>query len=61
MRKTIRCECGFVAEGDDDATLTASACVHARDAHNVDLAPEQILALAEQKPKQPAQRRPVRG
>jgi predicted small metal-binding protein len=54
MRKTLRCECGFEAEGSDDESLVASAKAHAQQAHNVELGAEQILSLARPDPRAPS-------
>jgi hypothetical protein len=47
MAKSLRCDCGFVAEGVDDESLVASVKRHALEQHNVRLGADQILALAD--------------
>ncbi len=47
MRKVIRCDCGYVARGDNDHELVRVAQLHARDAHGIELSPDQALAMAE--------------
>jgi predicted small metal-binding protein len=45
--KVIRCDCGYVARGDNDDELVQVAQRHARDAHGIELTPEQVLSMAE--------------
>jgi predicted small metal-binding protein len=51
MAKVIRCECGYVARGEDDAALVAEAKRHIESNH-VELAGqlrgEDLLAMAEE-------------
>jgi predicted small metal-binding protein len=51
MAKVIRCECGYVARGDDDEALLADAKRHI-DSNHVELAGqlsrEDLLAMAEE-------------
>ena len=47
MTKVIKCDCGFVVRGDDDAELVANAQAHARDVHSMDITAEQVLSMAE--------------
>jgi predicted small metal-binding protein len=46
MRKVIQCPCGVVIRADDDDALVEQAQRHARSTHNLELTPEQALALA---------------
>jgi predicted small metal-binding protein len=46
MRRTIRCDCGFEAAGDDDDELVAAAQAHALDVHRSGISPETVLRLA---------------
>ena len=41
----VRCECGFEARGTLDA-LVPVVQQHGRDAHNMDVTSEQVLAMA---------------
>jgi predicted small metal-binding protein len=47
MTKVIRCDCGYVALGDNDDQLVSMAQQHAREVHAMDLTAEQVLAMAE--------------
>jgi predicted small metal-binding protein len=51
MAKVIRCECGYVARGDDDEALLVDAMRHI-DSNHVELAGqlsrEDLLAMAEE-------------
>ncbi|HVM14466.1 MAG TPA: DUF1059 domain-containing protein [Egibacteraceae bacterium] len=47
MTKVIRCDCGYVARGEDDDELVSVAQRHARDVHDMQLSAEQVLAMAE--------------
>jgi hypothetical protein len=44
--KQLRCDCGFVARGDDDAALVAAARAHALDVHAMDLPAPLVLDAA---------------
>ncbi len=46
MVGALGCECGYVAEGRDDASLVAAVQAHASQFHGVALTPETILRLA---------------
>ena len=51
MAKVIRCECGYVARGDDDEAVVAEAKRHIESNHVelVDqLSSEDLLAMAEE-------------
>lgn len=51
MARVIRCECGYVARGEDDEALLADAKRHIESAHRelVDqLRSEDLLAMAEE-------------
>ncbi len=47
MTRVINCDCGFVVRGDSDDELVTAAQAHAKDAHSMDLTPDQVLAMAE--------------
>lgn len=49
---SLRCDCGYVAEGDDDAALVRAARAHARDVHKIELTSELVLAAAEDEKKE---------
>jgi predicted small metal-binding protein len=42
----VRCECGFEARGEE-AKLVPEVQQHGRDAHNMDVTREQVLAMAQ--------------
>ena len=42
----IRCECGYVARGEDEAALVADARRHAREEHGLELPADLILRSA---------------
>lgn len=46
MAKMITCDCGFVARGDTDEELVERAQRHAREVHDMNLTPDQVLSLA---------------
>jgi predicted small metal-binding protein len=46
MAKVIHCDCGYVARGDTDDDLVADAQKHAREAHDMEITREQVLAMA---------------
>lgn len=46
MVVALRCECGYVAEGDDDTGLVTVVQAHASKAHGVELSRETIVRLA---------------
>jgi len=46
MSKIINCDCGYVARGDSDDALVADAQQHAREAHDMEITRDQVLALA---------------
>ncbi len=47
MTKVIKCDCGFVVRGETDDELIQAAARHAKEAHDMELTAEQILAMAE--------------
>jgi len=47
MTKIIKCDCGYVVRGETDEELVTAAQHHAREAHDMDLTSDQILAMAE--------------
>jgi predicted small metal-binding protein len=47
MTKVIKCDCGFVVTGADDAELAANGQAHAKEVHGMDLTAEQVLSMAE--------------
>lgn len=48
MAKIIQCDCGYVARGETDDELVADAQQHAREVHSMEIAREQVLAMAQQ-------------
>lgn len=46
IRKTVRCYCGYAADGDDDELVTA-AQTHVHDVHRMEYTREEVLAVAE--------------
>lgn len=47
MSKVVRCTCGAEIRSDDDADLVNQVQSHAKEAHDLDLSDEQVLAMAE--------------
>jgi len=47
MKKAIKCDCGFVVEGDNDDELVANGTKHAKEVHGMDITREQLLSMAE--------------
>lgn len=47
MTKVIKCDCGYVVRGSSDDELVQAAQAHAKEAHEMDLTAEQVLAMAE--------------
>ena len=47
MTKVIKCDCGYVVRGGSDDELIKAAQAHAKEVHEMDLNPEQVLAMAE--------------
>jgi predicted small metal-binding protein len=47
MTKVIKCDCGFVVREDTEDQLVNAAQRHAKEAHDMELTAEQILAMAE--------------
>ena len=45
MEKIVECDCGWSCRGTEQE-LIAACTAHGRDAHGMDLTPEQILAVA---------------
>ncbi len=45
--KVLKCDCGFVVRGDTDDEFVANGQKHAREAHNLELTREQLLAMAQ--------------
>lgn len=45
MAKSIRCECGYVASAETADALIADIQRHAREAHQMELTSEQVLAM----------------
>jgi predicted small metal-binding protein len=41
----VTCECGFVVRGDEDDVVEQTQA-HGREAHNMDVSREQVLAMA---------------
>ena len=47
MRKVVRCTCGVEIRGKDDRELIERVQAHAKEAHDLTLSEEQVLAMAE--------------
>lgn len=47
MAWIINCECGVVVRGETDEELVSEAQKHAREAHAMEITPEQAMAVAE--------------
>ena len=47
MRKVVRCSCGVEIRADDERDLIARVQAHAKEAHDLTLSEEQVLAMAE--------------
>lgn len=47
MVRMIECDCGFVVRAETDDELVEKGTKHAKEAHNIDVTREQLLALAE--------------
>ena len=47
MRKVVRCTCGVEIRADDERELIARVQSHAKEAHDLTLSEEQVLAMAE--------------
>ena len=47
MNKVIRCPCGFVVRADSDNALVAKAQEHSKQAHGMDLTPEEAMSMAQ--------------
>jgi predicted small metal-binding protein len=47
MRKVVRCSCGIEIRAEDERTLVADVQQHAKEAHDLTLSEEQVLAMAE--------------
>ena len=45
--RTLECECGYVAHGEDDDELVADAQAHAQAVHGMTLSAELIVVLAD--------------
>ena len=46
MAKVINCDCGYVVRGKTDDELVANAQKHGREAHDMEITREQVLAMA---------------
>lgn len=46
MQKVITCPCGFIVTAETDDQLVERARQHAKEVHQMDLSPEQALAMA---------------
>jgi predicted small metal-binding protein len=42
----VRCDCGYVARGSEN-NLIPAVQKHGREAHNMQVTPEQVLAMAQ--------------
>ena len=47
MSKVIRCPCGFVVRAESDDALDAKAQEHAKQAHGMELTPEEAMSMAQ--------------
>ena len=47
MRKVVRCTCGVEIRAEDERELIQRVQTHAREAHELSLSDEQVLAMAE--------------
>jgi predicted small metal-binding protein len=47
MRKVVRCSCGIEIRADEERDLVAHVQHHAKEAHDLTLSEEQVLAMAE--------------
>jgi predicted small metal-binding protein len=47
MSKVIRCPCGFVVRAESDNVLVAKAQEHAKQAHGMELTPEEAMSMAQ--------------
>ena len=47
----LECDCGFVAQGGDDDELVVAVQAHAREAHDMSLPADLILAMVGTKPR----------
>ncbi|CAN5309489.1 hypothetical protein BH18ACT10_BH18ACT10_02020 [soil metagenome] len=48
MAKIMQCDCGTVVRGETDNELVAKVREHAREVHEMEIAREQVLAMAQQ-------------
>lgn len=48
MAKIMQCYCGHVVRGETDDELVANVQKHAREVHDMEIAREQVLAMAQQ-------------
>lgn len=46
MAKVLKCDCGYVAQGENDGELVAAAQAHARKSHGMELPAHLILSRA---------------
>ncbi|HEU5008436.1 MAG TPA: DUF1059 domain-containing protein [Jatrophihabitantaceae bacterium] len=46
MAIELRCECGFLATGTDEATFVSAAQQHARSTHQIEVPAATLLARA---------------
>ncbi len=54
----LECGCGYVAEGATEDDFVVAAQAHALGAHRIDLTPQQILAVADERRDLRTDRRP---
>jgi predicted small metal-binding protein len=47
MSKVIRCPCGFVVRAESDNDLITKAQEHAKQAHGMELTPEEAMSMAQ--------------
>lgn len=47
MKKVVRCSCGVEIRANDERALIEQVQTHAKEAHDLNLNDEQVLAMAE--------------
>jgi len=47
VTRSVHCDCGWQAEADTDDELVTAVQEHGRDVHNMEVTPEQALAMAD--------------
>ena len=49
---SLKCDCGFVADGRDEDAIVLAARAHAREVHKIELTNDLVLAAAEEERKE---------